>query len=49
MTLEVWKDVLTNYGLPGLLVAATVSAFVAIWRWFKRQDVEIQFRLKPRK
>jgi len=49
MTLELWKNILTDYGLPGLFVAVLVSASIAIWRWFKRQDVEIQFRLKPRK
>jgi len=49
MTLELWKDILTDYGLPGLLAAVLVTASIAIWRWFKRQDVEIQFRLKPRK
>jgi hypothetical protein len=49
MTLEVWKEIFFDYGLPGIVVAAGLSASIAIWRWFKRQDVEIQFRLKPRK
>ena len=49
MTLEVWKEILTDYGLPGLFVAIALSGSIAIWRWFKRQDVEIQLRIKPRK
>jgi len=49
MTLEVWKAIFVDYGLPGIFVAAVLSASVALWRWFKRQDVEIQIRLKPKK
>jgi hypothetical protein len=49
MGLEVWKEILITYGLPGIVAAIALSASVAIWRWFKKQDIEIQFRLKPRK
>ena len=48
MDLAVWAKLFHLYGIYAL-VPVILLAVAAFWRWFKDQDVEVQFRLKPKR
>jgi hypothetical protein len=48
MNLAPWIELLDSYGLWVTITIAIAFGIRAVWVWFRKQDIEVQFKIKSK-